>query len=571
MDNKQSKGSIGREDGHRAPLSAELKTVISAYQNGDFKNAAEKAILFTNKFPDDPVALSILANSQYQLGWLDASITTMERIIILSPDDYKIHNNLGLAYQRIGEAEKAVKIINVALKINPAYGEAYYNLGVVLFDLENFNECIVNYEQSIALRPTHVGSYNNLGIAKKQAGRIYEAEECYRAAIEIDPNFADPYYNLGILKLEAGDMLAAEEYFRKAIELRPNYSEAYLNLGIVLAEQGNLLAAKNTFEEITIFDPTYSQAYSLLGKTQFSLGNEEEAMRCLWRALEIDPGDLEACRELGSLNMSKKNYILAASLYSNSTTLANGVEFLECCFHIDTEGDFRTKLSDYIDNNPISATIGSLVNSFNLKYGQAVDNPFCGEPFKYSLNTNLNSFLDFEKQFREPVYKALNNKIFTYRYQGLLTKGKQTAGNIFKHDSIRMSEIENIIRSEIEKYRRNFYRDGEGIFKKWPKQYALNGWLVRMEEGGSLSPHIHKHGWLTGSVYINVPSPKANNEGDLVISRTENSTLDLENSLVMEVSTGHMCLFPSSLYHHTLPFKGEEERIVLAFDVVPTL
>ena len=38
---------------------------------------------------------------------------------------------------------------------------------------------------------------------------------------------------------------------------------------------------------------------------------------------------------------------------------------------------------------------------------------------------------------------------------------------------------------------------------------------------------------------------------------------------IIDVITGSMCLFPSSLHHYTIPFKADEERIVLAFDVIP--
>ena len=571
MDSKQSNGSQEQSSNNGPTNSCDLETVITSYQNGDFKQAAEKALLFTREFPNDEVALSILANSQYQLGDLHASIATMERIILQSPNNYQIHNNLGLAYQQINEAKKAIEAINTALQLNPEYGHAFYNLGIVLFEQGDVEGSIVSYERSIELRPTHVSSYVNLGIAKKEAKRFHEAEECYQTAIKVDPNNAESYHNLGILKLETAELAEAEKYFRKAIELRPTYSEAYLNLGIVLAELGNLQAAKTTFEKITVFDPTYPRAYALLGKTHFSLGNEAESIKFLEKALELDSGDIEACRELGALSMGKKDYTRAASLYSRSTILANSVECLKCYFHIDTEEKFLPKLFDHINNNSINASIGALVDSFNRKYECAIENPFCNRAQKYSVNINLNNFLDFEKKIREPVYEALRSKKLTYRSQGLLTNGKQTAGNIFNLDLIRNTEIETVIRSELDKYRRKFFQVEEGLFRNWPEKYTLRGWLVRMEEGGNLSPHIHPHGWLTGSIYINVPSPKTNYEGDLIISRGENFTPNSEDSLILEVSTGHICLFPSSLYHHTLPFKGEEERIVLAFDVVPDL
>jgi hypothetical protein len=38
---------------------------------------------------------------------------------------------------------------------------------------------------------------------------------------------------------------------------------------------------------------------------------------------------------------------------------------------------------------------------------------------------------------------------------------------------------------------------------------------------------------------------------------------------MIDVRTGSLVLFPSSLMHYTIPFESDENRIVLAFDVVP--
>ena len=37
---------------------------------------------------------------------------------------------------------------------------------------------------------------------------------------------------------------------------------------------------------------------------------------------------------------------------------------------------------------------------------------------------------------------------------------------------------------------------------------------------------------------------------------------------IVNVVTGSLVLFPASLTHYTIPFESEEERIVLAFDVI---
>ena len=93
-----------------------------------------------------------------------------------------------------------------------------------------------------------------------------------------------------------------------------------------------------------------------------------------------------------------------------------------------------------------------------------------------------------------------------------------------------------------------------------------------MNSGGKLSAHMHDVGWITGSVYINIPPKSMGNSGNLVLCTEElKYTTDesLEFQKIINVNTGSLCLFPSSLLHYTIPFESTEERIVLAFDVIP--
>lgn len=117
----------------------------------------------------------------------------------------------------------------------------------------------------------------------------------------------------------------------------------------------------------------------------------------------------------------------------------------------------------------------------------------------------------------------------------------------------------------------NFESSQEGFIRKWPNDYSLYGWLISMKSGGELQPHIHENGWLSGSIYINVPPKSKIDSGNLVValgkdSDTINPHLNLKK--VLDVVTGNMALFPASLMHYTIPFESEEERIVLAFDVL---
>ena len=75
---------------------------------------------------------------------------------------------------------------------------------------------------------------------------------------------------------------------------------------------------------------------------------------------------------------------------------------------------------------------------------------------------------------------------------------------------------------------------------------------------------------MSGSIYINVPPKLKTDSGNLVLTIDDNDFKNDENSKKnIDVVTGTICLFPSSLHHYTIPFESNEDRIVLAFDVMP--
>jgi hypothetical protein len=231
---------------------------------------------------------------------------------------------------------------------------------------------------------------------------------------------------------------------------------------------------------------------------------------------------------------------------------------------------FFDELDYLINRDKANAVIGSLTCRAALKYGLKKQNLFCAEPLKYVFHTDLNTQYNFSEIFVEKAKDVLSKNKLSSRHQSLLVNGYQTSGNLFEIENSFTENIQKAIRLEIEKYRANFKNSEEGLIKRWPSEYSLYGWLICMKSGGELQPHIHEQGWLSGSIYINVPSKTKANGGSLVVSvGEENDATDTRVNLkkVINVVSGSLVLFPASLTHYTIPFEAEEERIVLAFDV----
>ena len=94
-----------------------------------------------------------------------------------------------------------------------------------------------------------------------------------------------------------------------------------------------------------------------------------------------------------------------------------------------------------------------------------------------------------------------------------------------------------------------------------------------MNSGGNLDAHIHKEGWLSGSLYLEIPDDINTGEGDIIFSLT-GANYPTDNKLFpqkrVSVSKGLVILFPSALFHYTTPFNSETNRVTLAFDIIPS-
>jgi len=101
----------------------------------------------------------------------------------------------------------------------------------------------------------------------------------------------------------------------------------------------------------------------------------------------------------------------------------------------------------------------------------------------------------------------------------------------------------------------------------------LKGWLIDLKTGGSLKPHIHKEGWLSGSLYLNIPKKNKSNEGDIKFSQGGSESYPEDgkffNERIVNLKTGDLVLFPSSIFHSTIPFSSDQKRLTFAFDIIP--
>ena len=482
-----------------------------------------------------------IAVKNHQEGKTEVAKELYNRVLKIDPNHSQALKNIAIIFINLKDYQKAKKCYEKAVEIDPNSADAYYNLGIIFKELKEYQKAKSCYEKADNIQPNNTIIQTNLGIIYKDLGENQKAKDCYEKAIKINPDNGKAHYNLGVIYKDSGELQKAKICFKKVIEINPNEQETHNSLGVIFQELGEYQKAKDCYEKAIEIKPNYGDVYYNLGQLLHERGEYHLAENYFKKAIQIKPGDIRASNSLLT-NLYKMN---------NQSILFE-------------------ELDSIINEGKMNAVIGSICSRSEVKYGVKKENPFCNNPLDYVLKKDLNEKYDFKNVIVKCVNNILKDDSISNRVQKLITNGYQTAGNLFANRDFDTNEIQKIIKIEIEKYRLSFKDSKEGFIKNWPTNYNLNGWLISMKKGGKLSAHMHDLGWLSGSIYINVPQKSELESGNLVVCIDENENKN-ENKKSIDVVTGSLCLFPSSLLHYTIPFESEENRIVLAFDMIPNL
>ncbi|WP_133716113.1 tetratricopeptide repeat protein [Methylocaldum gracile] len=172
------------------------------------------------------------------------------------PDIPEILHFYGILAHRRGRDDLAVKSIEKAIAIAPAYADAYNNLGNIYNKAGKPEKAVDAYRRAIELNPGNVAAHNNLGTVLKDLERFEEAAEQFAKAIELMPDNAELYHNFGNVFRKQGKFGEAAQAYRRAINLRPYRSDDYENLCHVLYLQGLVEEALPTIRQWLEHDPT---------------------------------------------------------------------------------------------------------------------------------------------------------------------------------------------------------------------------------------------------------------------------------------------------------------------------
>jgi tetratricopeptide (TPR) repeat protein len=229
--------------------------------------------------------------------------------------------NLGNLRSEQGDQESALQLLDEALKQDPNRALAHTTRGTILYRLKRFQEAAAEHEVALKLQPELKGAAYNLGLACAALGDNARAAESFRQALHLKPDFAEAHSMLGNAQLKLGKTEDGLQHLRDAIRYDPDYVDGHINLGKGLASRGELDQAARQFEQaLQAADkdkrPEHAKrvkasramAWANLGATRAPQRRAEEAVDCMLKAIENDPGEANYRNALNNyVDYLKKN------------------------------------------------------------------------------------------------------------------------------------------------------------------------------------------------------------------------------------------------------------------------
>ena len=568
-------------------MSDEIENALAGafehYKNGKFDVAEQwiNNILAPNPF--NVKALHLGAMIASERGDHAAAQTRLQTAYSKKPNDPELLNTLGNIQAKQHDFTRAEMAYRMAIKAAPELIAPRQNLAFMLARLNVPHAALTEFDALIKLQP---------GNANFQIGRIYALKDCGDATSALDALAA-----LGEGRMERGreallkaqlamdqgqmDILAGHArraYLEDDVAGAQALSVAVQGLSMAGEKTAALSAANDALSE----ESGGANLMAAAGRALYDLGYDAEGAQALKKGLgkfkdapEILVTQAEMALQSGDSAQAHKLALRALKTRPGDLTimpvfaraaLASG--------HIEDAMVAAEEALKVSPNNQFWIAI--LATGGRLK----------GQDYRYYYNYDKfvrpydlaapNGYKDMA-EFNAALSKALH-ELHGYKNAPLdqsLRMGTQTHQDLRYSDNPVIASFFSLLEAPISDYMDAIGQDpAHPLTRRNSGRYRLSGaWSVRLTAGGHHVNHVHPQGWLSSAYYVDVPDEVADETAQNGWIGFGAPPLDIPDiaqpELMIQPKVGRLVLFPSYMWHGTMPIKGDKPRLTLPFDVIP--
>lgn len=597
------------------PLQVELQKAATLLRQQRLPEAEAVCRRVIEAEPRAVDAINLLSLISKQSGDTVQAEELMRRCLELDRRRPDIHGNLGNLLAQTGRFEEAEKAYRAALRIDPAFRAARLGLARTLLALDRAAAAAAQADRLVNKEPRDAEAWHVLAQARRAEGRHAGAETAFRKALSLKPDYAAARHNFGALLASLSRSEEALEELDKAVAAGVRGAEIAHNRASALLALGELDAAERVLTDTLAEMPAAASLQTFLARIRYMRG-KSDYVAGFQQALATAPEQIEL-RVAYSRNLRG-----AGDIEESMATIREGFGIagrdprllaeLSAALHEAGQYDEALHQAEQAVNaDPANPEMNDLVIHALLALGRAADAMPLIEQARQRVPLNQ-LYIALEataaRLLGDPRYESLYDYARYVRQYKLPIPGGWSSLEDFHADLIPVLEarhkfsappLDQSLRAGTQTPRgllgdpdpviQAFLKALEGPIAEFrdaigsePRQpltsrntgkTALAGcWSVRLHREGYHVNHVHTEGWISSAYYVEVPPEVEDAEarsGWIKFGEPRFPVPGATAGKFVKPEPGALLLFPSYMWHGTMPIHGDEARMTIAFDVVP--
>ena len=500
------------------------------------------------------------------------------------PAVIEAHLNRAIAASCAGMHDQAVKAARLGLERFPGDSRLLATEASILRNAGRIDDSIDAFAIAVAADPERPLTRRNQGLALRAACRFDDACDAFRAAERLGMTGAEFYVDWAAAALEAQRPDEADGLYLRALADDPAHDEAREGLTRVRIEFQGGQGAFDHYEQAATRKPSDPKAWFEWSRALMFNRRTAAALEVAERGLAANPGSWE---------------LMAAKAYGRGM-LGDAAAALD-------------ELDSLLRGQPKDSPLQTIVTQIALRAGrpdraaevleaQTARDPtdqvawsmlglawrLLGDPREHWLcdydrlimvtdvtppdgSRSAPEYADEVAAFLDPLHLAMSAP-----GDQSLRGGTQSNGSLFARQDAATRRFREAVTIAAQKAVSQLPDDpGHPFLSRKSSRLGFSGsWSIRLLAGGHHVPHIHPGGWMSSAYYARLPAgdaaAQARHEGwiQFGVPPEHLGLPSLEPRRIVEPLAGRLVLFPSYMWHGTIPF-GSGDRLTAAFDYQP--
>lgn len=556
----------------------------SLYQTGEFVRARKELRACLRLRPDALEAAVLLGRVLAASGQPQEALRVLQGAAQQDPSDLGAACALARVWLAQGRADAALQVLEPVTAHGVAVNAEFLMLtGYAWIALGKPEVAAEAFARWVQLEPQSADARMRLAAALADARRSVEAEAEIRRCMAAGHNTPDTAFVLARALMGQGRFEEAESHLRAVVHARPDHRTAQDNLAeLVWMRTGDVHAACAELDAALRQHPRLHALRMGKARLLLSARRAPDALAELELGLALDPGDAALLKDAAVIALDfdgdrALDYAVRARQAAPADRVAL-VAFGNASLAVGDAAHALEAAAALHQSRPTDGqALAMLADAWRMlgdeRYRELLDYTHFVRAETLDVPPGWDSLAAYVAEVQAALERA-----HTFRAHPIgnsLRLGSQVELTPERSNEPAIRAFPAAIDGPIRRYMAALGHGDDPMRSRNGNRYAISGmWSVRLHANGFHVNHYHPEGWMSSACYLHLPPAVEHRggEGWLKFGEPAFPTRPrLEPEYLLKPAPGLLALFPSYMWHGTVPFSGTaaESRLTIAFDVAP--